>query len=121
MGPATKDYTTLAGTKYFCLLDTDNAEAAGSVLVAMAKRTGWDMKEWDQVQLESALPDDESLDMMHLILDCDYYLSPEGILEDNFKGTCMDVIYKQSQTPAEAMQSIKSTQNTALIEYFEYK
>ena len=121
MGPATKDYTTLAGTKYFCLLDTDNAEAAGSVLVAMAKRTGWDMKEWDQVQLESALPDDESLEMMHLILDCDYDLSPEGIDADNLTRTCMDVIYAQSATPAEAMQSIKSTQTASIYEYFGYE
>ncbi len=125
MGPATKNYTTSAGTKYFLIAKTNDhsdAEAAGSVLVAMANRTGWDMDEWDQVQLESALPDEDSLDMMHIILDSPYFLSwGEGVSDDNFKAKCLDVIYKQSATPAEAMQSIASAQNTALVEYFGYK
>ena len=122
MGPNEKEYTTVAGTKYFCIAETPNAEAAGSVLVAMANRTGWDMKEWDEIQLESALPDEDSLEMMHLIFDSKTthpQIIAEGMNYDHFKGKAMEVIYEQSATPAEALQSMESLQNSALVEYYK--
>lgn len=116
-GPSAKGYTSVNGGKYFTFpYGNKNVEAAGKILVAIANRTGWDMKEWDQGQLETALTDEESLEMMHIMLDAKQV--GNGILEMGlstaYRDALYDVIRKNSKTPAQAMQDIKSSQNASI-------
>lgn len=113
-GPAASDYVSVNNTKYFCLTkDNKNIEAAGKVLVAIAKRTSWDMKQWDEIQLDSALRDEASLDMMHRITvmrQVDHEAATRG-LTNNYMGAVLDAVLKQEKTPITAMTEIKGSEN----------
>lgn len=121
-GPNAKGYTTVAGTKYFMLTrENKNIDGAARVLVAMANRTGWDMNEWDTVQLETALRDEESLEMMKKYLLKGNFVNSEKArmgLTDRFIDAVLDVIYK-GKSAAQAMQEIKSSQNASLLEVYK--
>ena len=121
-GPNAKGYTTVAGTKYFMLTrENKNIDGAARVLVAMANRTGWDMNEWDTVQLETALRDEESLEMMKKYLLKGNFVNSEKArmgLTDRFISAVLDVIYK-GKSAAQAMQEIKSSQNASLLEVYK--
>ena len=106
----------MAATKYFALTKKNpNIEAAGSVLVAIANRTGWDMKEWEEIQLETALRDKASLEMVNIMNNAPNQVN-ECVKEmamgngvDNYRGIINEVIFNQSMTPAAAMSSIRGT------------
>ena len=120
-GPAAKNYTTVAGCKYFMLTkDNPQIDAAGRVLVAMANRTGWDMNEWDTVQLETALRDEESLEMMKII-NSSAYLAPNatrGLNESLFTETVHSIIHEQ-KSAAQLLQEIQGNQNASIVEYYK--
>ena len=120
-GPNASGYTTVSQTKYFMLTKGNpRIEAAGRVLVAMANRTGWDMNEWDAVQLETALRDEESLEMMKIITNSNQ-ISPEKVemgLTSVFTTTVKSIIHEQ-KSAAQLLQQIKGSQNASILEVYK--
>lgn len=121
-GPNAKNYTTVANTKYFMLTkDNPNIEAAGKILVAMANRTGWDMKEWDTAQLETALRDEESLEMMNKYILPAPAISPYKArtgLTTSFTTAIYEIIH-ENKSAAQKLQEIRGAQNASILEVYK--
>lgn len=119
-GPNASEYVSVNNTKYFCLTkDNKNIEAAGKILVAIAKRTSWNMKEWDEIQMDSALRDQASLDMMHSITNfsqIDHEAALRGTVK--YKEAAINAILKQEKTPINAMTEIKGGENNEVNRIF---
>jgi hypothetical protein len=116
-GPNSNGYTSFSAAKCFSLAkDNPNREDAGRILVAIAKRTGWNMKEWDQIQLETALRDKASLEMMKLVFNAPNQvgISVRMGLTDLFLSSILEVVLEQKNTPAAAMQQIRALQQASV-------
>lgn len=121
-GPNATSYTTVANTKYFMLTkDNPNIEAAGKVLVAIANRTGWDMNEWDTVQLETALRDEESLEMMNKYILPAPAINPSKAqmgLTTSFSTAIYEIIH-ENKSAAQKLQEIRGAQNASILEVYK--
>lgn len=121
-GPNATNYTTVANTKYFMLTKANpNIEAAGKILVAIANRTGWDMKEWDTAQLETALRDEESLEMLNKYILPAPAISPYKArtgLTTSFTTAIYEIIH-ENKSATQKLQEIRGAQNASILEVYK--
>lgn len=120
MGPDAQDYIGLAtNCKSFCFIKGDpDIEDAAAVLVAMANRTGITQEEWVKQQVENSLRDDESGEMLSLMLQnpvTTVYTDQLGSDWGTLLRTC---IYDMSLTPRQAMEQAQQGAQSSIDEFF---
>ena len=123
-GPDAEDYTTIVtNSRYFSFIKGDpDIEDAATIMVAIANRCHLTNEEWIQKQAETALRDDESIEMLELILNSpSANTSANSPLGLDYIVATNDVIYDMSKTPKQAMEGIAEACQAKVDEYYGQK
>ena len=120
MGPDATDYVGVAtNCKSFCFIKGDpDIEDAAAILVAMANRTGLSNKEWVSQQVENSLRDDESGEMLELMLANPVSTTYGDVLGSDWDALMRQCIYDMSLTPRQAMEQGQQTAQATIDEYY---
>ena len=118
MGPDATDYIGLAtNCKTFCFIEGDpNIEDAGAILVAMANRTGLSDEKWVEQQIQNSLRDDESGEMLELMLKNTEITMPHSIA--NPSDAMHQCVYAMSLTPRQAMEQTQQSSQASIDEFY---
>lgn len=122
MGPDAKNYKGILWGPYFCSLANDDPaiEDSAKILVAFCNRTNVPIKQIDQ-QVAPYFRDDESLQMLHLMMTSDITVVPganyDGPLKNYYQGVIPQVVLLQ-QTPQQALESVAKSVQTSLDSYY---
>lgn len=119
-GPDAEDYVGIAtNLKSFCFIEGDpDIEDAAAILVAMANRTALSDEEWVSQQVEYSLRDDESGEMLQLILDNPTTTTYRGVLGEEWYYSLMQSVYDMSLTPRQAMEQAQQGAQAKIDEYY---
>ena len=89
------------------------------MLVAMANRTGLTNEEWVTQQVENSLRDDESGEMLELMLANPVSTTySSDILGSGWDALLRQCIYDMSLTPRQAMEQAQQTAQATIDEYY---
>lgn len=120
MGPDAADYVGVAtNCKSYCFIKGDpDIEDAAAILVAMANRTGFTNEEWVAQQVENSLRDDESGEMLELMLANPVSTAYIDVLGKEWDALLRQCIYDMSLTPRQAMEQAQQGAQATIDEYY---
>ena len=121
MGPAADDYIGLAtNCKSFCFIKGDpDIEDAAAILVAMANRTALTEDQWLQQQVETSLRDDESGEMLKIMLNHATTNIYNDILGYDWGVLLRSCIYDMKLTPRQAMEQAQQGAQASIDKYYK--
>lgn len=107
-GPdADKNVGVASNARYFSFIKGDpDIEDAAAVLVAIANRNAITGKEWIDRQAVDNLRDDESIEMLQIMLDNEVTMAMQMIMPLEYSMATQEVIYAMSKTPKQAMEEV---------------
>ena len=119
-GPAADDYVGLVTIcKSFCFIKGDpDIEDAGAVLVAMANRTALTDEEWVEQQLANSLRDDESGEMLELMMKNPKSTMFNNILGNDWGALSRSCIYDMALTPRQAMEQAQQEAQASIDSFY---
>lgn len=119
-GPAADKNIGLATNckSFFFIKGDPDIEDAGAILVAMANRTGLTDEEWVKQQVENSLRDDESGEMLELMLANSRTNHELSCLGTDWNTLQHQVIYDMSLTPRQAMEQGQQGAQASLDSFF---
>jgi hypothetical protein len=94
-------------------------EDAATVLVALANRTGITNQEWLDIQAETSLRDDESIEMLKIMLDNEISTVDQQMMPLDYSVATNDVIYTMAKTPKQAMDGIQQVAQAQIDEFYK--
>lgn len=120
IGPDASDYKGILCDSYYSGLANDDPaiEDAGMILVAIANRTNVPIAEIDR-QMAPYLRDQESLEMLHLLMTSDISMIPgTRCLKDDYYEKVIPDIVLGKQTPKQALDAVAKAVQAEVDEFY---